>query len=277
MEDGHTISDEDIYNLDSKAVEQAYQIFLDSNKDSALKFYLVGYSVLHYYLNDYQIANLEGHNAGKLRVDLIATFLPDDVVDGLYKACERAELAVANLTLEPIAAIMVAIPEKFRLLNLALIDVGAGTSDICVTKEGTITAYGMIPVAGDHLTEKIAQHCLVDFNTADRIKVDAQFMDKVTYTDIMGLEKTITEREVNDTLRPLVTSMAADVTAEIRRLNGDQPVSAVFIVGGGGCVQGYTTEIAKDMGIPEERVALRGSEVMNDLNSLPVKDRPGIL
>ena len=85
--DGHTITDEDIYNLDSSAVEKAYAEFLEKNK-SGLKFYLVGYSVMHYYLDGYQIANLEGHNAGKVSVELIATFLPDDCVDGLYKACE---------------------------------------------------------------------------------------------------------------------------------------------------------------------------------------------
>ena len=106
---------------------------------SSMKFYLVGYSVMHYYLDDYQIANLEGHNAGRVALDLIATFLPDDCVDGLYKACERADLKVANMTLEPIAAMMVAIPPQFRMLNLALVDVGAGTSDICITDDGTIT------------------------------------------------------------------------------------------------------------------------------------------
>ena len=267
LDDTRSITDEDIYNLDSKAVEQAYQEFIKNN-ESDLKFYLVGYSVLHYYLNDYQIGNLEGHNGGKVKVELIATFLPDDVVDGLYKACERAELSVANLTLEPIAAIMVAIPEKFRLLNLALIDVGAGTSDICVTDGGTITAYGMIPAAGDHLTEAIARHCLVDFNTADKIKIDASSHDTVTYTDIMGLDKTISKDEVDGALKPLVDQMAEQVTKEIKRLNGDRPVSAVFVVGGGGCVKGYTEAIARNMEISDERVALRGEEVMKDFEFL---------
>ena len=66
-----------------------------------------------------------------MSVELIATFLPDDCVDGLYKACERAGLNVANLTLEPIAAMMVAIPDKFRMLNLALVDVLAGVKGRC--------------------------------------------------------------------------------------------------------------------------------------------------
>ena len=265
--DGHTITDEDIYNLDSAAVEKAYSEFLAQNT-SGLKFYLVGYSVMHYYLDGYQIANLEGHNAGKVSVELIATFLPDDCVDGLYKACERADLNVANLTLEPIAAMMVAIPDRFRMLNLALVDVGAGTSDICVTDDGSITAYGMLPIAGDDITEIIAQHCLVDFNSADEIKIAASHEDKVEYTDIMGLKKTITAKEIARIIKPKVDEMAQKATDEIKRLNGDRPVSAVFVVGGGGCVPGYVKAIAKDMDIPEERVALRGEEVMKNITFL---------
>ncbi len=265
--DAHDITDEDIYNLDSAAVEQAYSEFLNKNT-SELKFYLVGYSVMHYYLDGYQIANLEGHNAGKVSVELIATFLPDDCVDGLYKACERADLNVANLTLEPIAAMMVAIPDRFRMLNLALVDVGAGTSDICVTDDGSITAYGMLPTAGDDITEIIAQHCLVDFNQADEIKIAASRNDKVEYIDIMGLRKTITAKEIGNIIRPKVEQMAKMAVEEIKRLNGDRAVSAVFVVGGGGCVPGYTKAIATEMNIPEERVALRGEEVMKNITFL---------
>ncbi|WP_026651072.1 cell division protein FtsA [Butyrivibrio proteoclasticus] len=265
--DNHAITDEDIYNLDSSAVEKAYSEFLEKNT-SDLKFYLVGYSVMHYYLDGYQIANLEGHNAGKVSVELIATFLPDDCVDGLYKACERAELNVANLTLEPIAAMMVAIPDRFRMLNLALVDVGAGTSDICVTNDGSITAYGMLPIAGDDITEIIAQHCLVDFNQADEIKIAASHMDRIDYIDIMGLQKTITAKEIAKVIKPKVEEMAKKVCDEIKRLNGDKPVSAVFVVGGGGCVPGYTKAISKNMDIPDERVALRGEEVMKNITFL---------
>lgn len=263
--DGHTITDEDVYHLESGAVEQAYSEFLKQHEGEYLKYYLVGYSTMHYYLGDYMIANLEGHDAGRVGVDLIATFLPDDVVDGLYKACERAGLTVANLTLEPIAAIEVAIPEKFRMLNLALIDVGAGTSDICITNDGAIVAYGMLAVAGDHLTEVVARHCLVDFQTGDEIKISASLKNKVSYTDIMGLDKSITSKELYNVLQPTVDEMAKQVTDEIRRLNGDKPVSAIFIVGGGGKIPGYTEAVARYMGLPAERVALRGEEVMKDI------------
>lgn len=100
---------------------------------------------IRYQLNGYDINNLEGHKASKISVELIATFLPEEVVDGLYEAVEYAGLNVASLTLEPIAAMNIAIPEQYRLLNIGLVDVGAGTSDICLTKDGCIIAYGMIP------------------------------------------------------------------------------------------------------------------------------------
>lgn len=108
----------------------------------------------------------------------------------------RAGLHVLNLTLEPIAAINVAIPESFRMLNLALVDVGAGTSDICVTKDGSIVAYGMIPYAGDEITELLVQHYLVDFNTAEHIKIASGEMGPIEYKDIMCISHTVNPEEV---------------------------------------------------------------------------------
>ena len=154
------VTAEDIHNLELMGVEEA-QKKLNKENDTKFRFYCVGYSVVRYYLNEDPISNLESHKAEKITADIIATFLPEDVVDGLYSAVGAAGLEVANLTLEPIAAINIAIPEAFRLLNIALVDVGAGTSDISITRDGSIIAYGMIPHAGDELTELIVQHYLV--------------------------------------------------------------------------------------------------------------------
>lgn len=71
-------------------------------------FYCVGYSPVKYYLNGYPMEMIEKHMALSIGVEMIATFLPDEVVDGLYQAVEDAGLHVASLTLEPIAAINVA-------------------------------------------------------------------------------------------------------------------------------------------------------------------------
>lgn len=259
------VDEEDINVLSTLGVEKAYEEFMKNHDAEDIKFYCVGYTPMRYYLNGYPIGNLEGHKAKTIGIDLIATFLPDDVVDGLYKAVEIAGLRVANLTLEPIAAIQVAIPEKFRMLNMALVDVGAGTSDISITKDGTITAYGMIPVAGDSLTEIIVQHCLVDFETAEQIKRQSGEKEVVEYLDIMGLPQTIKAQEVAELLETSVEKMAQLVADCIKELNGDKSVSAVFVVGGGGMIPGYTEKLAEALGIVKERVAIRGQEVMQSI------------
>ncbi len=274
LEGEKLIAKEDIFALDSYGVEKAYEQFQKEN-DLDMKFYCVGYTVMKYYMNGYPMSNLENHKAKVIAADLIATFLPDDVVDGLYRAVELAGLEVANLTLEPIAAMEVAIPQMYRMLNIALIDVGAGTSDISVTKDGSIVAYGMLPVAGDCLTEDIARHCLVDFKTAENIKCGIEKLDVVEYKDIMGIPQKIAKEEVLHVVEDNLTSMARQAADKIRELNGDKPVSAVFVVGGGGKIEGYTKFVAEFLGIPEERCAIRGEEVMQKIEFLPrdiVKD-----
>ena len=270
------IEQSDIYSLDSLGVEQAYEEFMVKESPTE-KFYCVGYTVCKYYLNEYPISNLLNHKARKVSADLIATFLPDDVVDGLYRAVEMADLKVANLTLEPIAAMQVAIPPMYRMLNIALVDVGAGTSDICITKDGSVNAYGMIPQAGDSLTEAIAKKCLVDFQTAEMIKRKASEEDKIDYMDIMLLPQSITKEEVEEIVDAELTIMATNVANRIKELNGGKSVSAVFVIGGGGKFKGYTEKLAEELMIPRERVALRGSEVMQQVTFMEDVEKDSLL
>ena len=186
-----------------------------------------------YFLNDYEINNLEGHKGTKIAADVLATFLPEEVVSSLYSSVENAGLVVNNLTLEPIAAINVAIPENYRLLNIALVDVGAGTSDICITKDGSIIGYGMIPSAGDEMTECLIKKFLIDFNTAEKLKLVSPKKKSVTYKDIMGISHKTTPDEIFSALESAKKNIAKKVAEKIIELNGGSSVSAVFIVGGG--------------------------------------------
>lgn len=258
------VTREDIHTLDLLGIEKAQSILKEKN-DTRYKFYCVGYSVVKYYLNEEAYSNIEGHKAEVISEDIIVTFLPEDVVDGLYSAVAQAGLDVANMTLEPIAAIDVAIPETFRMLNIALVDVGAGTSDISVTKDGSIIAYGMIPLAGDELTELIVQHYLVDFQTAERIKLASTTGEMITYKDIMMIEHSIPAKEVWELVEPVTDKMTTAVAEKIKELNGGQSVSATFVVGGGGKIHGFTEMLADKLGLPQERVALRGEEVLQEV------------
>ena len=262
------ITDEDIYGLDMLGIENAYQELAKDIKSQDIRFYCVGYSTVKYYLNGYPMNKLTGHRAGKIEVELLATFLPEEVIEDLYMAVEQAGLGVANLTLEPIAAINIAIPEKFRLLNIALVDVGAGTSDICITNDGSITAYGMISLAGDEITEAIANKYLVEFAVAEKIKLACMKKKQITFTDIMGIKYKLAAEEIIEGVKSEFEKIPQSIAGKIKELNGGKSVSAVFVVGGGGKFPGFVETIAKELDIIPSRVALRGEEVLQEVTLL---------
>lgn len=262
------VNEEHIHSLDLIGVEKAYDTLREQLKNEKINYYCVGYSVIRYYINGYSILKLDGHKANSISTELLATFLPDEVVDSLYIAVEKAGLQVANLTLEPIAAINVAIPEKFRLLNIALVDVGAGTSDISITKDGSIIAYGMIPFAGDELTEAIVQKYLVEFNEAEKIKLSCLRKKSVSFKDIMGIKHKVSTEEIIEAVSDTIHKITKSVADKIIELNGDRSVSAVFVVGGGGKMPGFVKCLAEYLNLPYDRVALRGEEVLGAVNFL---------
>ena len=229
------------------------------------RFYCVGYSVVNYYLNGYVMTNLVGQKGYKAGVEILATFLPQVVVDSLYTVMDRVGLEVSSLTLEPIAAINVAIPKNLRLLNLALVDIGAGTSDIALTRDGSVVAYAMVPIAGDEITEEICRHYLIDFNTGEKIKLFLSTKKAtITFTDIMGNKRKVTKDEVNEVVQPVVKLLANTISQKILDYNKKSP-NAVFLVGGGSQIPGLAKLVSENLGLPQEWVAVRGRNIIQNL------------
>ncbi|OON93889.1 MAG: hypothetical protein ATN32_08595 [Candidatus Epulonipiscium fishelsonii] len=186
------------------------------------------------------------------------------VVEGLYAVTDIVGLDIKHMTLEPIAAMQALIPQHLRLLNLALVDVGAGTSDIAITKEGGVYNYGMIPTAGDEITEILVHKYLIDFNTADRIKQEITFKEKVEFEDIMGLPNIATRIEVEEAISPIVEVLAGLIAEKILEFNSGPP-NAVFCVGGGSQVLGLTDKIAQKLDIIPQRVAVKQGAHVEDV------------
>ncbi len=251
------LDDEIISRLDAGAIAEAEAAFTNGIDDTR-QFYLVGHTVVQYYLDNYPISNLRDHQARHIQADVIATFLPSEVVDSLYLAMSRIGLEVASLTLEPIAAINAAIPKNLRLLNLALVDIGAGTSDIAVCKDGGIVGYTMATVAGDEITEALMKHFLLDFDTAESVKTQLGTQSAVSITDIMGNEHTITQQDMMECIVDAEENLCQEIAAHICAVNG-APTSAVFLAGGGSKLENVRTGISKIMNIDLSRVAIAGN------------------
>lgn len=261
LEQVRQIDGELIGRLEIGAVTAAEEAFHKENnaedEEQGRGFFLVGYSVLSYYLDNLNISSLKDHKGRNLKVEVIATFLPREVVDSLYMTMQKCSLEVVSLTLEPIAAINAAIPQDLRLLNLALIDIGAGTSDIAVCRDGGVTGYTMATVAGDEITEALMKNYLVDFNTAEQIKMNYAEHETVTFTNILGTEETVKRESIVQVLKVPVDNLSSEIVRRVEELNNGAP-SAVFLAGGGSKLAGLKEAVAEKFNMDKKRVAIAG-------------------
>ena len=264
VEEKDSISEDDVKSFELECSLKAQDELDAETGDISYSLYCVGHTVVKYLLDDYQIKSLIGHKGKKATVELIAAFLPGTVVESLYAVTDLIGLDVASLTLEPIAAMNVIIPPDVRLINIALVDIGAGTSDIAISQNGSIVAYAMSTVAGDEITEEIIRQYIVDFSAAEEMKLSSG-KKSITYKDILGFEHTIDTDEFFASLSPAVELLASDISSNIISANG-QPPAAVFLVGGGSLVPGLAGLVSEKLGIPENRAAVGGHDAMKNVS-----------
>nr|WP_243151515.1 cell division FtsA domain-containing protein [Anaerotruncus colihominis] len=167
-----------------------------------------------------------------------------------------------SITLEPIAAISAVIPQELRLLNIALVDVGAGTSDIAITNNGSVCAYTMATMAGDEITERVMREFLVDFQMAEKMKfMLSEGKELIAYCDILGFEYNIPSEELRQRILSAVEELAQMIAQQILEINGAPPM-AVFMVGGGSRTPELCRLVAQNLSIDEKKVAIGGNNYM---------------
>ncbi len=254
------IDDETVSRLEAGAISKAEKAFDEENEaeNDSRNFYLVGYTVCQYYLDQYLMSSLKDHRGRRIKADLIATFLPSEVIESLYTTMRKVGLEIASITLEPIAAINAAIPESLRLLNLVMVDIGAGTSDIAACTGGSVTGYTMATVAGDEVTEMIMKEYLVDFGTAEQMKAELETKNKIEYTDILGLEHQVSKEDILKHIQGASELLCREIAEKVLEVNGSAP-SALFLAGGGSKLAGLKEGLTAALGMDEKRVAIAGN------------------
>jgi cell division ATPase FtsA len=271
ISDREIITADLIKSMELETVQSAQQV-LDDEAGQGLLFFCVGHSVVHYYLDDYRIVSLEGHKGKTATIELIATFLPGVVVDGLYAVTDMCGLHVDSLTLEPIAAMNIIVPPEIRLINIALADIGAGTSDIAVSKDGSIVAYAMATIAGDEITEAIIRDFFVDFQQAEQMKYQSTSgAEEITYRDIFGIQQTVDVDAFNNRIESSVETLANTICENITAVNGGVSPAAVFLVGGGSLITGLTDKVADKLKLDKNRVAIGGQRTFRHVDTSGLK------
>ena len=224
--------------------------------------------MIQYYLDGEPIDRSRAIRA-HAQAEVIATFLPRIVVDSLGTALSEADLTMDTLTLEPIAAMHVVVPPTMRMLNIALVDVGAGTSDLAVSADGTVKGYGMVAYAGDAITKGLADHFLLDFKVAEKVKVELRPDEISTCQDVFGNTLHLAYEDVLAVIKPRVEILAEKIAQEIIKLNGGPPKGAILI-GGGSRVPGFAELLAKHLELPENLVRIRDRSSLEIVQGFPI-------
>ncbi len=120
--------------------------------------------------------------------------------------------------------------------------------------------YTMATVAGDEITEAIIRKYLVDFATAEGLKMAFSGEGPFRYTDILGFEHELGREEVLASVGQAVENLATVISGKILDCNAGAAPAAVFLVGGGSRTPGLPAEVAKRIGLEQDRVAIAGTQ-----------------
>lgn len=265
------IKKEDVLSLELKCAQKAQGLLLkEKNNSENIDYYCVGYSVTKYYLDENEIGNLISQKGNTAGLDIVAAFLPKIVLESLQEVLKENKLELANITLEPIAAITAILPDSMRKLNLALVDIGAGTSDIAISFQGSIIGYGMVPVAGDEITEALCEKYILDFSEGESLKrkLYTNLENTLSFTDILGFEHQEKGKEIVNNISEVIKSLAEKIAEEILNLNSNPP-QAVILIGGGSLTPLLTDYIAEKLNLPKQRVAVQKASSVKDIFNLP--------
>ena len=122
--------------------------------------------------------------------------------------------------------------------------------------------YTMATVAGDEITEALMRACLVDYHTAERIKMQLGKGAPISFEDVVGVEQSCSDAEIFSMIEPEVQRLADEIARRVLEVN-ERPPSALFLAGGGSKLAGLSGRVADALQMDRKRVAVAGRYFQN--------------
>ena len=191
-------------------------------------------------------------------------------INNINKCVTKAGLEIDNLILEPLSSSMSVLSEEEKEAGVALIDIGGGTTDLAIFKDGIIRHAAVLPFGGNIVTSDIKQGCLVMQNQAEQLKVKfgkaiAEEASDYEIVSIPGLRdrapKEISLKNLAHIIEARMEEIIELVYAEIQRTgHGDKLAAGIVLTGGGSQLQNlvqlteYITGMDTRIGYPNEHL-----------------------
>ncbi|ROR94777.1 cell division protein FtsA [Sinobacterium caligoides] len=204
--------------------------------------------VLHILPQEYAIDDQEGvkeplgMSGVRLEAKVHLVTCAINAAQNIEKCIRRCGLEVDDIILEQLASSYSVLTEDEKELGVCLVDIGGGTTDIAIFTEGSIKHTGVIPIAGDQVTNDIAMALRTPTQHADEIKIKYA----CALTQLAGADETIKVPSVGDrpprdlsrqalaeVVEPRYDELFTLVQAEIRRSGFEDIIPAGIVLTGG--------------------------------------------
>lgn len=181
----------------------------------------------------------------------------------IVKCINKAGFSIAEICLESIASSEAVLSADEKDLGVVLMDIGGGTTDVVVFKEGSIIFTGVYPIGGAHITNDIAVGLRISQGEAERIKVGvgcalSSLVKDGSPIEISGVSgrppKLVTKEKLSAIIEPRVEEILSLVHRDVLKLGVDRFLSAgVVVTGGGSLLEGITEAVELLFGLPAKR------------------------
>ncbi|OFZ90917.1 MAG: cell division protein FtsA [Betaproteobacteria bacterium RBG_16_64_18] len=174
----------------------------------------------------------------------------------IVKCVRRCGLEVSDLILQPLASSLAALTEDEKELGVCLVDIGGGTTDVAIFREGAIRHTAVIPIAGDQITNDIAMALRTPTQEAEELKLRhgcslRQLADAQEMIEVPGVgdrpPRELSRQTLAEVIEPRVEELYSLVQKVLRESGYEELLSSGIVLTGGSSVMHGMIELGEEI------------------------------
>ncbi|HLT23052.1 MAG TPA: cell division protein FtsA [Bacteriovoracaceae bacterium] len=243
------VKNKDINQSDvDRVIEAAKAVLIPSDRE-----------VIHVIPQEFKVDNTTGIKnpvgmfGSRLEVNVHIVTGKTPLIHNLVKCVEQAGLKANSIILQPLASSRSVLSQEEKELGVVLVDIGGGTTDVAVWKDGSLLHSQIIPVGGNHFTNDLAVALKVPHNEAERIKLNhgtvAASKMNDTFVTVQGLTGTKPREVPVSMIGDVLASRAEElffVVKDIVKERGlEHEITGGYVITGGGALVKNLAELAE--------------------------------
>ncbi|PIP91263.1 MAG: cell division protein FtsA [Bdellovibrionales bacterium CG12_big_fil_rev_8_21_14_0_65_38_15] len=254
---GHEITQEDV----DRVLEAAKAVVIPSDRET-----------IHVIPQEFRVDNTTGIKdpvgmcGVRLEAHVHIVTGSISLIQNLIKCVEATGIQAEHITLQPIASSRSVLSSEEKEMGVVLVDIGGGTTDIAIWKDGSLVHSQIIPVGGNHFTNDLAVALKIPHAEAERIKINhgsvlAEKLNQSAHITVQGLSGTKSREVQLSLIAQVLGARAEELFGIIKNVLDEKGYNhditgGVVLTGGGALIKGlqelgeYIVERPTKIGYP---------------------------